>query len=172
MVPYFARLLAQAVDVRGDGMVNRWQDWAPFPIRLVLGLGLVYHGYPKLFSAQGRASFLGIVEKMGLPEPRLSVFLIGVLEFGGGLLLVSGAFTTIAAAAIVIEIVINLCVAAVRGGFPQPLPGQQTLPGYEVSLVYGAGLMALILAGPGAWSIDRSRATRRIAAAAAARNLA
>jgi putative oxidoreductase len=145
-------------------MISRWQHWAPIPIRLILGLGLVYHGYPKLFSAQGRASFLGIVEEMGLPEPRLSVFLIGVLEFGGGLLLIGGAFTTIVAAAIVIEIVINLCVAAVRGGFPQPLPGQQTLPGIETSLVYSAGLMALVLAGPGAWSIDRSGATRRRAA--------
>jgi putative oxidoreductase len=164
MVLYVARLLAKAVDVRGGGMVSRWQDWALFPIRLVVGLGLVYHGYPKLFSEAGRASFLNIVEQMGLPEPKISVFLIGVLEFGGGLLLVGGAFTTLVAAAILVEVVINLVVAAVRGGFPQPLPGGQTLPGFEMSLFYGSGVLALILAGPGAWSIDGSRARGRIAA--------
>ncbi len=145
-------------------MANNWKEWAPLPIRLVLGLGLVYHGFPKLFSADGRASFVNILEGMGVPEPKLGVTLIGILEFGGGILLIGGAFTTIAAAAIVIEIIINLGVAAVRGGFPQPLPGQQPLPGYEMSLAYGAGLLALVLSGPGALSVDRRRASPRLAA--------
>jgi len=143
-------------------MFKKWNQWAPLPLRLILGLGLAYHGFPKLFSAAGQASFIGMMQSMGVPAPGLMVWVVGILEFVGGLLLVVGAFTGIVSAVIVIEIIINLVVALFRGGFPQPLPGQQPLPGVEVSLVYMAGLLALILGGAGVYSIDQMRAARQV----------
>jgi putative oxidoreductase len=142
-------------------MLKKWNQWVPLPIRLILGLGLAYHGFPKLFSAAGQASFLSMLQSMGVPAPGLMIWGIGILEFVGGLLLVVGAFVEIVAAVIVVEIIINLAVALIRGGFPQPLPGQQPLPGIEISLVYMAGLLALVLGGAGVYSIDRLRAARQ-----------
>jgi putative oxidoreductase len=149
-------------------MLKKWSQWAPIPIRIVLGLGLAYHGFPKLFSALGQASFISMLQSMGVPAPGLMVWVIGILEFGGGLLLFLGAFTEIVAAVIVVEIIINLGVALIRGGFPQPLPGQQPLPGVEVSLVYMAGLLAIMLTGAGVYSIDRMRSPSQAAEASKA----
>jgi putative oxidoreductase len=109
-----------------------------------------------------------MLQSMGVPAPGLMVWVIGILEFGGGLLLFLGAFTEIVAAVIVVEIIINLGVALIRGGFPQPLPGQQPLPGVEVSLVYMAGLLAIMLTGAGVYSIDRMRSPSQAAEASKA----
>ena len=35
--------------------------WAPIPPRPILGFGFVYHGFPKLFSAEGHEMFLGML---------------------------------------------------------------------------------------------------------------
>jgi putative oxidoreductase len=145
-------------------MFTKWSKWALLPLRLVFGLGLAYHGFPKLFSRAGHASFIGILQGMGVPLPRVMVWLIGALEFFGGLAIVGGAFTTLVSIAILVEIIINLIGALIRGGFPPPVPGQQPLPGYESSLSYGAAMLALLLGGAGVYSVDGLLAARRAGA--------
>jgi uncharacterized membrane protein YphA (DoxX/SURF4 family) len=60
--------------------------------------------------------------------------------------LVTKRGTKLAAAVVVGEVVVNLITAALRGGFPQPLPGGQPLPGWESSLFYGGGALTVLLA--------------------------
>ena len=40
-------------------MTNVWSKWAPLPLRLIIGFGFVYDGFPKLFSAGGHEMFVG-----------------------------------------------------------------------------------------------------------------
>lgn len=127
---------------------------APIPLRVVLGAALAYHGYPKLFTADGRASFLKIMEESGVPSPHVAAILVGLLEFGGGLGILTGAFVRPLALAVFVELAINMGIAATRGSFAPPEGGQQPLPEYETSLLYMAGLLSLVILGPGAWSIQ------------------
>lgn len=135
-------------------MINNCNRLAPIPLRVVLGAALAYHGYPKLFSAEGRASFLKIMQESGVPNPRVAAILVGLLEFGGGLGILTGVFVRTLALAVFVELTINLAIAALRGNFAPPESGQQPLPAYETSLLYMAGLLALVILGAGAWSVQ------------------
>jgi putative oxidoreductase len=124
-------------------------------LRLLVGGAFVYAGVPKLFSVAGRHSFVTMMRAIGAPFPDAVGWLVGVLEFGGGVLLLLGAFTRLVAAVLALEVAINVIIARRRGGFPQPEPGQQPLPGYGLSALFGAGLALLTLLGAGLCSIDR-----------------
>ncbi|HEY0302496.1 MAG TPA: DoxX family protein [Rhizomicrobium sp.] len=136
-------------------MTKRWYEFAPVPVRMIVGGGLAYHGYPKLFTVDGHLSFLHIMQEMGVPFAEAASWLIAVLEFGGGLALFTGTFVVTVALLIVIEMTINLVSALVNGGFPPPLNPNQPLPGYEQTLLYLFGALALWLGGSGAVSITR-----------------
>lgn len=61
-------------------------------VRVVMGAALMVHGYPKLFHS---APFLERFPQMGFPA--WTVYLAGAVEFFGGLLLILGLFTRVAA---------------------------------------------------------------------------
>jgi putative oxidoreductase len=135
-------------------------ELVPLAIRLPVGAAFVYAGAPKLFSPEDQRSFEGMMRQIHAPAPRLLVWLVGLLELGGGLSLLAGAFVRVVSAVLALEIAINVAVALARGGFPKPAPGQQPLPGYALSSAFGACLLLLRTAGAGAWSIDGLRAAR------------
>jgi putative oxidoreductase len=139
----------------GRTMTRRWYELAPIPVRAIVGGGLAYHGYPKIFTADGHASFLYIMKGMGVPFPEFLSWVIGGLEFFGGLLLFSGTFVSLVALLIVIEMAANLITALLNGGFPPPLNPNQPLPGYEQTLLYLFGALALFIAGSGGFSVTR-----------------
>ena len=136
-------------------MSKKWNEWAPVPIRLVFGGFLAYHGYPKVFTAAGHASFLHIMQQTGIPFPQVMAWVIGLLEFFGGLTIVLGAFVVTAATLIVIELSINIIMALINGGFPTPLNPNQPLPGYASSFLYICGFLALVIGGAGGFSLTR-----------------
>lgn len=133
-------------------------------LRLLVGGAFVYAGVPKLFSAAGRRSFVAMMRAIGAPFPVVVGWIVGVLEFGGGLLLVLGAGVRLVAGVLALEVAINVVVARLRGGFPRPEAGQQPLPGYGLSALFGAGLGLLAVLGAGVCSLDRllSGSARRV----------
>ncbi len=149
-------------------MSDRRIDWARLPLRLILGFGFVYHGYPKLFSGQGHDGFVGMLQKIGVPAPGLAAWAVGAVEFFGGLALIAGAFVTVVSVLGIINMLVALFTVHLPSGFnfinmtgmteSGPTFG---MPGYEVNLLYIAGFVALALAGPGACSVDRVLAQRR-----------
>lgn len=62
-------------------------------LRLVMGAAFMAHGYPKLF--EPREQRFQFFANLGFPE--WAVYVAGVVEFFGGLLLIAGLFTRIAA---------------------------------------------------------------------------
>jgi putative oxidoreductase len=147
-----------------------WPSWAPLPLRLILGIGFLYHGYPKVFSAQEHANFTGMLQGMGIPAPALMSWVAGIVEFFGGLALILGAFTTIAAVLLVIDMLVAMFKVHLPQGFSfmhmTMTPSGPTfgMPGYEVNLLYIAGLLALALSGAGAYSVDEWMARRGVGA--------
>lgn len=142
-----------------EGKVRSY--WA-LPLRVLLGIGFVVHGAPKLFSAAGHEAFVGMLVQIGVPLPALMAWVVGAVEFFGGIALVVGAFTAEAAALLAVDMLVALFAVHLEAGFSfvqiagvtadgAPVFG---LPGVEVNLVYLAGLLALLIGGPGPLSVD------------------
>jgi hypothetical protein len=86
---------------------------------------------------------------------------VGVIQFGGGVLLLLGLWVRLAAALAAGSVGGHLFLALLQGGFPEPLPGQAPLPGYELSTFLAFSLLALVIGGAGRLSIDAWRQRRR-----------
>lgn len=151
-------------------MQRTWNELAPLPLRLILGFGFAYHGFPKLFSAEGHEMFVGMLRGIGVPAPELTAWAVGVLEFVGGIMLILGAWVL----PVSVLLALNMVVAALTVHLPAGFnfmnmtgmgPDGPTfgMPGYEVNLLYIAGLLALALGGAGRYSVD-DRRTRLSAA--------
>jgi putative oxidoreductase len=142
-----------------------WRQWAPLPLRLIIGYGFMAHGWAKL--SRGPAGFAKLVEQIGAPLPELTAWVSTLLEILGGMAILAGAFVAVVSVPLIVMMLVAMFTVHLRYGFsaintigltaggPQFGP-----PGYEVNLLYIAGLLALILGGAGPWSVDRLLARR------------
>lgn len=135
-------------------------DWAPIPIRAVLGGGLVYHGAPKLLTCSGHEDIVSMLRKMDVPQSDIMGWVVGAVELFGGIALLAGAKVRWVSALVAGQAAISILSGVRRGGFPRPLPGGQPLPGYEASFFYTACSLALTISGAGRLSVDRLRGKR------------
>jgi putative oxidoreductase len=145
-------------------MSKTWSPWAPLPLRLVIGFSFIYHGWPKLFTSAGHSYFVANLQGIGVPAPELAGWAVAAVEVFGGLALLVGAFTTVVAGLLIIHQIVALLTVHLAAGFNfvhvtgMTAAGPQFgLPGYEVNLLFIAGLLALLLGGPGAASVDAAR---------------
>ena len=119
-------------------MKKEWAGYAPVVLRVMLAIGFLYHGLPK-FGGAGHQQFQGSLQAMGFPAPALLSWVGVVVEVGGALALLAGAFTTIASLLLLLEMLVAII---------------------KVNLLYMAMLLALALGGAGKWSVDERRASR------------
>ena len=145
-------------------MSETLKSWAPLPLRLIVGIAFFYHGFPKVSSAAGHQGFAGMLTGLGVPAPGFMAWVVGLVEVIGGLALILGAFVAIASLLLIINMLVAMFKVHLAAGFsfmnikgmgPEgPIFG---MPGYEVHLLFIAGLLALLLGGAGALSIDGMR---------------
>ena len=121
-------------------------EWAVLPLRAVLGLIFLVHGGQKLFGfgVQGTAGFLG---GLGVPLPTIAAVVVIAVELLGGLALILGAMTRVAAVMLAVDMLVALLTVHLRGGFFVP-------DGIEFVLTLLAAAVALAGLGPGPWSVD------------------
>ena len=157
-------------DPPARGVGAPWPRWAPVPLRLMLGVGFLYHGAPKLFSAAGHEQFVGMLSGIGVPLPSVMAWVVGLVETVGGLCFLIGAFVALFAALNIVNMLVAMLTVHLPHGFNfMNITGsteagpQFGMPGYEVNLLYIAALAALMLGGAGAASLDERvrRATVR-----------
>lgn len=131
-------------------------------LRVVLGLVLLTHGWPKLIGggATATADFFG---QIGIPAPELAAWFVTLLEFFGGLALIAGLFVPILAALFALELTLGILLVHVDRGWYVVGPGAR---GTEFNVVMIAGLLALMLVGSGRPSLDQLIASRSRGAAA------
>ncbi len=142
-------------------MFRTSKQWAPVPLRLMLGASFFYHGWPKLVSWEGHQGFVGMLGSLGVPAPGITAWLVALAEIVGGLALIAGAFVAIVSVVLIVDMVVAMFMVHLPNGFnfvhitgmgPQgPVFG---MPGAEVNLLYIAGLLALVIGGAGGWSVD------------------
>ena len=143
-----------------------WRKWAPLPLRVVIGYGFLAHGWAKL--SRGPEGFARLLEQIGAPLPEVTAWVSTFIEILGGLAIVAGAFVVAVSIPLIVMMLVAMLTVHLRYGFsaintigltadgPQLGP-----PGYEINLLYIAGLLALILGGAGPFSIDRLLARRK-----------
>ena len=156
-------------------MTEARSRWAPVPLRLIIGFGFMYHGWPKLFSTEGHAMFLGMLQGIGVPGAEVMAWLVGALELFGGAALIVGAFTPVVSVLLIGNMLVAIFTVHLANGFNfihitgMAEGGPQFgMPGYEVPLLYIAGLAALLLRGPSHLSFDLRAKRSTVALIAAA----
>lgn len=130
------------------------QPYGPAVLRLAIGLVFVAHGAQKLFGIWGGGGLsetAGFLAQLGLTPAYPLAVLVGLMEFGGGLLLLLGALTLYASLGLVVTMLVAIWRVHLPAGFFLP-------NGYEFNFALIGALVSLMLTGPGALSIDGQRA--------------
>jgi putative oxidoreductase len=130
-------------------------------LRLVLGVVFFAHGAQKMLGWFGGPGFSG---SMGLFTGYLHIpaplgFLAIAAEFFGGLGLILGFLTRIAAFGIAMNMVVAIALVHSSFGFFMNWTGAQKGEGFEYHLLALATTAFLISRGAGAFSVDRAIAT-------------
>jgi putative oxidoreductase len=126
-------------------------------IRLVLGVIFFAHGAQKMLGWFGGYGFKGTMgfftHMMHIPAP--FAFLAIAAEFFGGLGLIVGLLTRVAAFGITVNMLVAIFTVHMANGFFMNWTGQQKGEGFEYHLLVLAITVALMIRGAGAFSIDR-----------------
>jgi putative oxidoreductase len=127
-----------------SGFFNLWSPRALSVLRIVTGFLFLCHGSAKLLSVPHQTMFdnLQLMSLIGLQ---------GVLELGGGLLLLIGLFTRPVAFVLCGDMAVAYFMAhAPKGWLP-------LLNGGDLAVLFCFVFLYLFVAGPGPWSIDAAR---------------
>ena len=146
------------------------KEWSLLPLRLIIGFGFAAHGYAKL--SRGPDKFAIILESIGIPQPHIMAWITTLLEFVGGLSVMAGAFVvpltlplTVVMATAIVSIHFQYGFSSIRLKSISASSVEFGPIGYELNLVYIAGLIALALSGPTKLSLDhwlRMRNSKRV----------
>jgi putative oxidoreductase len=127
-----------------------WMPLAPLAdlvlllVRLVTGVVMVYYGWPKILDP---ARHIREFEATGFKPVALWATVILVVEFFGGLAVLLGLYTWLAAALFAGEMATGAAWKLVKARKP--------FPDYSYDLQLLALCLVLLAFGPGAFSLDR-----------------
>jgi putative oxidoreductase len=126
-------------------------------LRLVLGVIFFAHGAQKMlgwFGGYGFSGTMGFFTNV-MHIPALFAFLAITAEFFGGLGLIFGFLTRIAAFGIFSNMIVAIAMVHHQYGFFMNWTGAQKGEGYEYHLLVLAVTVFLMICGAGAASVDR-----------------
>ena len=138
------------------------------PLRLIVGYGFLAHGYAKL--SRGPETFAAVLHVLGVPAPLLLAWATTLVELIGGTAVLLGAFVPIVSAPMAIVLVTALITVHLPYGFFSVKLANVSeagikfgTVGYEIILLYLAGLASLALGGAGPLSVDAWRTRSKCA---------
>jgi putative oxidoreductase len=124
--------------------LDRLQPLALLALRLVLGIIMIAHGYPKMFGGFPRMEQM--CSDLGFPS-WFAYLLVGT-EVAGGVLVIAGCFTRFFSLAMLIDMIVAIWKIHWKNG----LRGEG---GYEFPLSLAVIAFALIFFGAGPFALDQ-----------------
>lgn len=127
-------------------------------LRLVLGSVMFAHGAQKMlgwFGGYGFSGTMGFFTQQ-LHIPAVLAFLAIAAEFFGGLGLIVGLFSRVAALGIGVTMIVAAAMSHLSNGFFMNWSGTQSGEGFEYHLLAIAIATAIVVRGAGAFSLDRA----------------
>ena len=123
--------------------LNRGQSWGSLALRLALALSLIHHGYQKVFTHDALHHFTHYVAALGVPG--WLGYVSAFTELVGGILILFGLFTRVAAIFVTVNMLVALFAVAIHHGYNS----------YSYVAALAAIAIMLIFSGAGALSLDR-----------------
>jgi len=121
-------------------------SWGLTVLRVVVGIVFLMHGGQKLF-VYGFHGVAGLFASLGIPLPAIAAVVVTLVEFVGGLFLILGVVTRLAAALLAFNMLVAIFVVHLKNGFFDQGHG------IEFPLTLFAANICLLLAGAGAASV-------------------
>ncbi len=130
-------------------VLNPYEPELLLILRVVLGAGLVIHGYPK--AKGGRVQAGQWMKSMGVPP--FTADLATVLEFLGGIFLVIGFLTPLVGLFFAIQFgaIILMKMSKMHAKFTSMEQGKPT---YEIDVLYVLLALVFLVLGAGPYSLD------------------
>lgn len=122
--------------------------------RILLAAIFIPAGFGKLTAIAGTAGYFG---SLGLPAPTAVAVLVGLLELVGGLLIVVGFQTRLAAIALAVFTVAAGFVGHFGQGGADATLVMMNQAAFMKNLAIAGGFLVLAAAGAGAYSVDGRR---------------
>ena len=145
------------MDTRTESSRLQQADLAVLIVRLALGAIFFAHGAQKLLGWWGGNGWAGTIQGMGgmgIPAPLAALAIL--TEFFGGLAVIVGALTRLAALGLAVVMLVAIAKVHFKNGF------FMSDQGFEYNLALLALALAVVAYGAGRWSLDAMfSATRR-----------
>ncbi|MFC4357917.1 DoxX family membrane protein [Halobium salinum] len=146
--------MATVTDVEQRRATGTVTDYAPLPLRLGVAYVVLVHGLGRFgvgpFAGTDVAGFAGFLASLGVPAPDVMAWVVTAVEVGGGVLLLLGLLTRLAAALIVADISVALWLVQLPAGYPAAAAG------IERDLLLVLCALTLVVVGAGRPSLDRA----------------
>ena len=149
-----------------NGMSSAISRYGALPLRAIVGIGFLQHGYSKL--SKGPEAFASILNSLHVPLPHLAAYLTIGVELLGGAAVLLGAFVSWVSIPAIVVLLSAMFTVHLPYGFSSIklkaiVDGRAQFgpPGYECDLLYAACILTLILLGPSPWSFDHYRLGER-----------
>jgi putative oxidoreductase len=163
--PFFKTVSRRGADAAPGAASWFSRSW-PLLLRLAIGCGFLMHGYAKW--SRGPETFAVVLHTLGVPLPELLAWLTTFVELAGGLAVLTGAFIPLVSVPMIVVLLTALFTVHWPYGFFSVKLVEVGAGGikfgtvgYEIILLYLAGLVALASGGAGPYSVDEWRAGRR-----------
>ncbi|WP_226008392.1 DoxX family protein [Natrinema salinisoli] len=128
--------------------------WSTTLVRLALGIPMLIAGVGKVFGVgpkpMGISGFAGFLASLGVPLPTIAAWGVGLVELVGGILLLVGLAVRLTSAVIAIDMLVATVLYHLPNGYPV------TSNGIELTLTLTVIAVALVLSGPGAFSLQHA----------------
>ncbi|HEX5228418.1 MAG TPA: DoxX family protein [Bryobacteraceae bacterium] len=131
------------------------EQYAILLVRVSLGLFFAISGANKLFVASNRQTMFKTLVEAKVPFPHLMTFVVSLLEFAGGALLIVGLLSSVASLALLVDMLVAILTTNLAT-LPKGLTPLNWLDDflYLPEVLYVLFFIWLIWSGPGKFSLD------------------
>ena len=131
------------------------EQYAVLLVRVSVGLFFAISGANKLFVARSTQTMYETLVEAKVPFPHLMTYFVSGVEFAGGILLTAGFISTLACAALLVDMLVAILTIKLSA-MPKGLAPLNWLDDflYLPEVLYVLFFILLICLGPGKFSVD------------------